>query len=339
MHKIVKRKKKDIKKYKNLILLAILILSLLLNIDTRDAQEKASDYEELIYSSEYLSDEEKELLANDKLFLDIADTNNSRLNNIIFKIRLRNLQIVDYNEEDLNAEVLANSDGYYQAIKPNVLHIRSYSNKDLENISDVLTHEFSHLLQLNKNYAYLKETAAEIVSNEYYGSPISSYKKEILRVKVLMELIGSDCVWQYLEGKGSLALIINLLDYLSFSETYDFLGLLSVAPNNTEKDYNKEELNTRIDAYLAKIYFNKYGKDISEDLLISAIYDGENVNRLYFNTDRRTSYEYSTFALTLEEAKQRGYKIDEDGENYKIIAILDEYVIIEEHQKQLQLKK
>lgn len=339
MHKIKKRKKKDIIKFKKLVLFATVVLALLLNIDTRDAQEKANDYEELVYSSEYLSDDEKSFLANKDLFFDIADTNNSRLNDIIFKVRLKNLQIVDYDEKDLNSDVLAYSDGYYQAIKPNVLHIRSYSNKDLENISDVLTHEFSHLLQLNKNYAYLKETAAEIVSNEYYGSPISSYKKEIIRVKVLMELIGSDCVWQYLEGKGSLALIINLLDYLSFSETYDFLGLLSVAPNNTEKDYNKEELNTRIDAYLAKIYFNKYGKDISEDLLISAIYDGENVNRLYFNTDRRTSYEYSTFALTLEEAKQRGYKIDEDGENYKIIAILDEYVIIEEHQKQLQLKK
>lgn len=337
MHKIVKKEKNKTGIKKLLVTGAIIISLLVANIDNRPSEQKANEYQNLILSSTYLTEEEKSLLINEDLFLDIASSNNSRLQDIILKIKLNNLQIEEYTDKDLERTDLLSSDGYYQLISPNVLHIKGYSDKTTSELADVITHEFMHLLQLKGGYTYINEAAAEILSNEYYGSPIESYKQEIIRVKVLMELIGSDCIWRYLESSDGLSLPISLLNYLSLEDTVSFLKLLTTTPNASNKSFNREQLNRQIDYYLAKIYLNKYGVDISNDLLIQAIYEGKEVNRKYFNTERRTSNDYRTFALKKDMAIKKGYDINNPSDEYTIVIVLDDYVIIEEKTKELQL--
>ena len=42
----------------------------------------------------------------------------------------------------------------------------------------------------------MTEACAEIIAYEYYDAPVDSYLEEVKRTRVLMEIVGSDPVWQ-----------------------------------------------------------------------------------------------------------------------------------------------
>ena len=246
---------------------------------------------ELIQSSHSLSNEEKESLFNEDLFSDICKTPMSidRIKDL--EEKTTNIEIVPITEQDyqnlkkINEENVVYIDGYYNILEPNIIHI--YQNLDPEKIEDVKFHEFIHLLQDNTKYHYIKEACAEIISNEYYGAPLSScYDEETKRIKALMEVIGSNCIWK-INFSGDDSQLLNLLQKnLSQEEYNSFCEILETSPSNISSE--KQEMNKKFDEILSILYNNIYNSSIEEDEVIKKVYESEtseffNIDRTYFN--------------------------------------------------------
>ena len=91
--------------------------------------------------------------------------------------KLTDIKILPFTEEDKEenktraSQGLLETVGYYNPLTPNIFYMENLTNQDTK------THEFIHLLQDNNNYYYIREASAEIISNEYYGALLDSYKK------------------------------------------------------------------------------------------------------------------------------------------------------------------
>lgn len=243
----------------------------------------ASKAIELIEDSKHLNEHEKEVLANyEALDAFINYTNEER--NYELNARLTNIDIKTYGKFNQMYKI---TNGYYSPSKVNNIYINAdYDNQ--ASYDDTLTHEFVHLMQNSYcDYLYIHEACAEILSYEYYDCPMNSYTEEIKRVKALMEIIDpeiimncnfnddyssfEDEIYKYLDGDDA----DKLLD--CFKTTGIWLCKAS------EDEENK--LNENIDGLLKKMYFNKYGTDISESKIINRIYDDLAPERIYFNSN------------------------------------------------------
>jgi len=243
----------------------------------------ASKAIELIEDSKHLNDHEKEVLANyEALDAFINYTNEER--NYELNARLTNIDTKTYGKFNQMYKITS---GYYSPSKVNNIYINvDYNNQ--ASYDDTLVHEFVHLMQNSYcDYLYIHEACAEILSYEYYDCPMNSYTEEIKRVRTLMEIIGpevimncnfnddyssfEDEIYKYLDGDDA----DKLLD--CFKTTGIWLCKAS------EDEENK--LNENIDGLLKKMYFNKYGKDISESKIINKIYDDLAPERIYFNSN------------------------------------------------------
>ena len=265
-------------------------------IDTSISYINKLTSDELINSietSKYLSEEDKKLLSNEAYFnfmLEYSDP----IRNYSIRNCFDNVNIKTFTSEEV-----PNADGYYDPLNPNTIYIL----KKVDNnpyYTSIATHEFIHLTQAQNKYAYIKETATEIIKREFYNESILDYQPYIIRLKALMEIIGSETIAEcnYKGDTDSFEKAIN--KYLNPEEAKQLLELFTTsAVSLNDPNFNGTELNSKIDNYIAKMYYNKTGKDINDDLMMKAIYSDKANNRVYFN-NTLDNY-YNDFYLTTDK--------------------------------------
>ncbi len=251
------------------------------NIDTTISSIMPITTNELvntIQTSQYLTDEEKEILCNEEYFefvLEYSDSNR----NYNLRQNLSNVNIEYFNSSENEI-----ADGYTDPLHPNTIYILNKHTDDNELSDAILIHEFIHLTQNNNLYSYIKESCDEIIKNEFYQKDIIAYSECVKRTKILMEIIGPEPVIECNFKSSSKSFTDAVKEYLPEDEANDLLYLLCTpASTINDPNFDSESLNAQIDKYLAKMYKSKTGNDIKDDILIRSIYNDLAKNRVYFN--------------------------------------------------------
>ena len=246
------------------------------------------DIKQLIYSSNFLSEEEKKYLYNEDFFSDILPYINE---NILRRLKYHNhftdMSIYNYNVNDYGSVFL----GYYTLENPNTLYIRNYD--EFKNHKDTLAHEFIHLCQELGAYNLITEACAEIISAEYFeDADVDVYTKQVQLTKILMEIIGPEPIWIY-NFTGDFKAIENAVKPHFSSEEYEeFLTCLSFVSGEDEKNLIKFK---RLDELLKILYKNIYDEDIDNNEAIYALKDSTAILTRYYFNKRFMSKEYSFY--------------------------------------------
>ena len=232
---------------------------------------------ELIYASPYITDEEKDKLYNEDLLNLVLNYSDSNRRNYYLTEKLTNIDVKYYGVFDILYE---EADGHYNPIQLNKLYVKNIIHNNEDRYFGVLRHEYVHLLQSETKYLYIKESCAELISHEFYGETINSYKEGIKRTKVLMEIIGVEPILSCNFEENDAYLESSIKQYLSEEDANRLLKLLETSGLKMDK----EEIHEEIDGLLAKMYYNKTNKDISADIMINLIYQDYCDERIYFNS-------------------------------------------------------
>ncbi len=250
---------------------------------------KTSDIYHLINSSPYLTEEEKKFIYNEDFINDVLELinkdNHLKYN---FSLFFNNIKISNFEDE---LDDLERAFGYYDTDYPSTIYVRNYEELT-DAKKDIVAHEFIHLCQDVRGYNLLIEASAEIISNEYYNTPISYYLTQVKLVKKLMEIIGPEPVWIY-SFTGDFSLIEERVKpYLTDSEYEEFLNDLTFDYDNNS--INKPKFDS-LEVLLEKLYFARFNSEIKDDLVISLIdKDNRTLSRYYFNS-RYINYENSYY--------------------------------------------
>lgn len=282
-----------------------------------------------IKRSSKLNDDEKDILLNDELLYDVCFSYYDTFMETEIPKRFKKLDIKTFSDSDLENKYLEKSVGYYTLRSPSTLHVRDY-DEDKSSPYDflkVISHEYAHLLQSSSKYAYIKESAAEIMSSEYYNIDISGYCEECIVLKILMEIIGSEPVWEATIIGDDSKLEKSIKELLTEEDANRLLALFKKVPSEFMDDDEKNN-NSEIYKYLRQMYYNKNNSEMFADQLICSIYLEQDKNRLYFDTDRRTNPDkYEIYTVSLEDALSEGiieehyyevYSDEDTNEKYKI---------------------
>ena len=242
------------------------------------------DAEDLILNSKDLDKEDRDYLYNKAFLNDVLEiSNNNR--NYSLREKLNNIKIYTYNEDQRPHAV-----GYYNSIEPNHIYMREDITKDNEKeYYGTLSHEFVHLLQNESDYLYIHEASAELMSYEYYDNKIDSYTPEVIRLKVLMEIIGPKPIMECNFKEDDYSLENAISNYLDEEDTKKLLKLFKSDSDDFWDSEKEDMINDEVDELLAKMYKNKTGYDIRTDRLINLIYQNDpllTLNRCYFNKER-----------------------------------------------------
>ena len=250
------------------------------------------DYIVKIMNGINLTDEEKKLLANEQLLMDITPYYNNTYMEKLINLKLNNIGI-----EFFAAEEHTDRDGYYNYLKPNILHIsdRYKYTYEVEQVvkrrNDVFVHEFIHLLQSFSKYSYIKEGITEIIKKEYFDLPVTSYIKTVNNVQLLIDIIGPEPILKSNFSNSDKELENILADNLSLKEYKKIISYFSSTPLNMEDNIHEE-----INKLLCSLYRNMYGKDITEDkdILYDLFYSGKyecNNEKIYLNKSKMKDIE------------------------------------------------
>ena len=228
----------------------------------------------IINASFHLSKEEKEYICNNTYFDFLLDYT-SRTRNYELRNRLNNINVRYYESEEW-----PNTWGYYSPTRGNTINILEEINPDVNPLNkdyykNTFIHEFIHLTQSNNKYSYIIEASDEILKNEFYNIPVTTYGDLVVRTKVLMEIIGPEPIEDCNYSDYPTLFEESIKKYLSEEEANELLEIFNTSSNDIidpEKETERSEKNDRVDSLLAKMYYNKTGKDIEEDMMINLIY-------------------------------------------------------------------
>lgn len=264
-----------------------------------------AEVKERIYASSKLTDEEKVLLYNEDFIVDVLKTkNDSAFYKFMLRERLTNMRIKSYGKESKNYHSTL---GYYSFFNPNVLHIADYDKLNDSNV-DTVIHEYTHLWQYDTGYVVLVEATAEILSEEYFASPIDAYKSEVLLTKTLMEIIGPEPIWNYVM-LGDFSMIKERVEpYLTEEDYKLFVHSLNYNRSDIE-DQKRTLLNLK--KVLIKLFKNIYGTNIEDDKIIPLLKSDDNatLSRYYFNHRKITpEFSYYTYETGIEETEIYSYQ-------------------------------
>ena len=241
---------------------------------------EVSELYDRINTSNKLSDSEKEMLCNEEYFKFLLDNTNSINRNYWLRYCMNDINIEYYEEEEE-----PNTNGYYSTSKSNVIHILNSIENNNTEYNHTLTHEFIHMTQdHNSSYDYILEACTEICNYEFYNHPIQSYKQQIIRTKILMEIIGPEPIIESIYSESSKSLKNEIHKYLPNDEANELLKLFKTSSEKmTNPDTDMNKIHTRIDELLAKMYYNKNNKNIENDTMINMIRNTDSYDRIYFN--------------------------------------------------------
>lgn len=199
---------------------------------------------------------------------------------------------------------------------------------------DVLTHEFTHLMQtLGTNYSFIYEGVTEMLSNEFSylkKDPCNSYSENQKYIAILMEIIGTEPVLEYCFTNNENCIKEKLKPYLIDEHLNELLECFKIYDDKT--NFNK------VNNLLNEAFYNKYGLQIQESVLTN-MYLNDTYNFRFFNnptngikimitskkimsgvkTDNNQKipiYEYKTLYLIDEEEKNE--RIIDNSEYNKI---------------------
>lgn len=271
---------------------------------THTKEITSDDLNNFINNSNDLKDDEKDYLYNSDFFKDVLSTiNASEYMKKEYQKKFKNIVIKSFEADNIRK-------GFYNPCEPNCLYVAEYSDLDFKT-KDTVAHEFVHLCQCPCKYTLLIEASAEIISNEYFNSTsINSYQDEVKILKVLMEIIGSKPIWDYVFTGDFSKIEEEVKPYLKGDEYKEFLRCLVIERNDgiTRKIYFK-----RLNELLNIIYFNKFKVDIKNDLVVSLIRNKPEVlSRYYFNQrlindNSSFYYNFKNESIPLDEAEKNGY--------------------------------
>ncbi len=234
---------------------------------------------ELIKNNQNISESDKEILLNND-FLEFAcpyinknkEYAASLYNDILPNLQIKKMQIDD-------TTVLGTWNLSQRTI---TLDIDKLSNDfgitHKEDIYvDTLLHEWVHVFQPPNQYSFLREVCAETISDEYLNEFLyyQAYPKETIRLKILMEIIGSEPLAEYqftgnvestkreLEPYLEEAYIEQLFDLFKYSHAY--------IPKTLSQEQFEQNLII-IDSILKQLYYNKYHCSMIENFEIRWLY-------------------------------------------------------------------
>ena len=229
---------------------------------------------ELIYSSSGLNDEQKNILYNEELFNMVLPYYKGTPMEYLIDKRLENITVKYYVEAE-RPEIA----GYYSG--DNMLYIKN----GCEDFS--LGHEMTHLLQnpLCQRHFFI-ESMADMVQKEFYNSNDEGYPLEDAGLRLLIETIGPEPVWEY-----------------TFSG--DFSKISEILTNNlAEQDYRRmmeilnsdifdEDMSNDLTTLITTLYKNIYHDDIHNN---RDIFDatGRLIDKIYFNEEKMPKYNEAT---------------------------------------------
>ena len=273
------------------------------NIDLNECKE-------LIYNSEYLSDDDKNILYNEDLFTDVlAIVDNSRNYNL--REKLNNIKINKFSYEDEPWHT-----GYYNSLIPNEIFLADNLASDYEKYKNVLIHEYIHLLQSDNGYYYIREACAEIITEEYFDIKIDNYYDQIANVKFLMELIGPEPILECNFKNDVTKLENEIGKYLNPEEADRLITLLNTNSNQwiVDSEHSENQINTEIKELLEKICRNLDEKIKPSSEMIEKIYNYESDGRIYFNQSKD---EYDKdFVLEINKEKINDKRINIDDVDF-----------------------
>lgn len=240
----------------------------------------------LIDNSCNLNDVEKEFLKNKNIISKVLPyVNKDPYLKYVYLNRFYNLDIVPFT----SIEESYATGGYY--VSDNKLHVCNY-NGNLEE-KDIVAHEYMHVFQYpSAEYGFLIESSAELMSYEFYNDydiKLDGYTFEVSRLKVLMEIIGQDPIFEYNITGNFSSIEKNVKPYLSESDYENFCNILKKATVGLD---NEEEIIFNLDCILKKLYLNKLGKDMLSDENIVNIYVKKDKNKYYFN-EKKLNKDYT----------------------------------------------
>ena len=207
-----------------------------------------------------------DFLYNEDLIRDICNTPMTEDRIMSLKEKTTDIEVVTVTYEEMKERGLSNAVGYYNVVEePNVIHTVNLNNPD------TIYHELIHLLQDNNEYKYVKEACAEIISTEYYGCKIASYQEEVKRIQILMEIIGSDAIWDINFNGDDSKLDEVILNHLPVEEYGKLYGIL-ITNIGFLNQQELDELNNSFDEILSDLYYSIYGESIEENEIIQNIY-------------------------------------------------------------------
>ena len=263
------------------------------------------DIRNRIYSSNSLTGEEKDFLYNEDFFnMALPYINNSDYAKYLLNIRLDNITIKTYDHNTRSAT------GFYRPSEPNNLNLSDVSI--VTSKEDNLSHEFIHMCQADFNYRVLREACAEILSEEFYGATATSYYRERIILKRLVETIGPEPILIFNFTGDFSAIEREIRPYLSDYEYDNFLDSLQLenfdSPNYDENEAT-EKLNV-CNATVNTLYYRKYGVPIETDKAVLNI-GNHHMVRYYFNKnmmDKEHSYIDGKISeyYSIKEAYEKG---------------------------------
>lgn len=272
------------------------------------------DIKNYIYSSQNIPQIVKDYLSNEDLINDVLPYyDRNRL--IVLGNRNCNISVIDFTDEE--KEKLKDINGYYNF--DNILHVLDYDPNNFDTNSLIAfstAHEYVHLLQSNECSPFVVESIVGLIVKEYFVKnytdsniiPILSYKEASKYLQILMEIIGSEPIWQDCFQGNSTAIEAAVRPFLSESEFKFFSHVMNLNPY-----YDREELEKSYDKFyevLGILYYNKFNRNIENDKFIQAIYNNSEYRRIYFNKalmEEYPSYYLENLRIPYESAVKNGF--------------------------------
>lgn len=263
-----------------------------------DTYLTVKDLKNYINNSQQLSNYDKRLLINEEFFKDLSETaiSDSRLASIDEK--MTDITIVKDQENIDNENLL----GWYSDLYPNIIHIADSTDDNTK------IHEFIHLIQEFSEYSYIREASATLISTEYYNVPDTNYSDEVNRLKLLMELIGPEIIWNLNFSDTTTEFENQIHELLPKESANKLLELFQENPASLSKT-ERESINNEIDSYLYQIYNVLTNGDNELNHLYTdtgLMFDNMNTNKTYFVDTQNDNYTFSfSKIMPLEEAVQK----------------------------------
>ncbi len=232
----------------------------------------------LIENSNSLSEEDAQLLKNEKLLTDIIPYYNGTYMDYLATLKFNDIHINPFSPyEYLGAE------GFYNTCVPNVINIKEFS----KNYENTLIHEYMHMTQFTQSasdFLYLKECLAEIVKYEYYGLNINDYYNGVQNTRILLEIVGGTPLWKLAYSNDKTELVEIIQNHMSEEDANTLLGYFSERPGKYEN-----ETDRKIRALLETLYENMHNTKIKDNPYIKYLLEYNLKNRYYFNSNLITS--------------------------------------------------
>ena len=258
-----------------------------------------SRVETLINDSDNITLNEKSFLCNENFLNDIINYVKGTHMDFTLLYRLKDLEIVSFNDlSHLKEGIL----GYY-TLRDKIYAYAYDSSKldknalDIIPYNNIIGHEFIHMFMANYDYAFLSESVAAIMADEYFTPTWFSNNKIYYniktRTKILMEIIGAEPIKRCIFSDDDSLLISSINTYLKDERALNrFIAFLKTEPDNMEYLYPE------MDYYLDIMYQNKYGISLKDSKLITCIEYNFCYHHAYFNNrlnENNSYYLYTNY--------------------------------------------